>query len=115
MGNKWELTVCANRDCKNEFRPQRENQRFCSETCRKDSHYALNRSSKKPRKRALKGVENLLGSYIPGSVEKHEKSDGKTVPHRRGVTLEERCGIQVPTTTDIDDDALRYIIRLERG
>ena len=110
-----ELAVCANRHCSKEFRPQRENQRFCSETCRKDSHYALNRSSKKPRKRALKSVENFPGSGIPGSVEKHEKSDGETASCKGHVTLAKRCGIEVPTTTDIDDDELRQIIRLERG
>ena len=113
--NNNELVVCANRHCKNEFRPQRESQRFCSETCRKDSHYALNRSSKKPRKRALKSVGKLPGSGIPGSVEKREKKIGKTASYRRGVTLVRRCGIEVPTTTDIEDDELRRIIRLERA
>ena len=107
--------VCAYRHCKNEFRPQREHQRFCSKTCRKASHYALNRTSKKPRKRALKSVENFPGSVIPGSVEKHGKKLGETVPYRRGVTLVTRCGIEVPTTTDIEDDELRYILRSERG
>ena len=115
MGKKWELAVCAYRDCSNEFRPQREHQRFCSQTCRKAYNYDVTRTSKKPRKRALKSVETLPSSGIPGSVEKHGKKLGETVPYRRGVTLVTRRGIEVPTTTDIDEDELRYIIRSERG
>ena len=110
-----EPAVCAYRDCNNEFQPQREHQRFCSQRCRKAYNYDVTRTSKKPRKRALKSVETLPSSRIPGSVKKHEKNAGKTVSYRRGVTLVTRCGIEVPTTTDIDDDELRQIIRLERG
>ncbi len=62
MGKKWEPQVCAYLHCNNEFRAQREAQRFCSERCRKAWHYDINRTSKKPRKRALKSVENLSGS-----------------------------------------------------
>ena len=113
--NNSELAVCAYRDCSNEFRPQREHQRFCSQRCRKAYNYDVTRTSTKPRKRALKSVENFAGSGIPESVQKHEKRGEKTVPHRRGVTLEKRCKVEVPTTTDIDDDELRRIIRLERG
>ena len=113
--NNRELAVCSNRHSSKEFRPQREHQRFCSETCRKDSNYALKRTSKKPRKRTLKSVEKLPGSPIPGSVQNYEKTSAKTVPYRRGVTLVTRCGIEVPTTTDITDDELRQIIRRERG
>jgi hypothetical protein len=47
------LEVCAYRHCKNEFRPKREAQRFCSERCRKDYHYDVTRTSKKRRKRRL--------------------------------------------------------------
>ena len=107
--------VCAYRHCKNEFRPQREHQRFCSKRCRKAYNYDVTRASKKPRKRALKSVENFPGSSIPGSVEKHENSAGKTAPYKGHVTLAKRCKIEIPTTTDIEDDELRRIIRLERG
>ena len=108
--------VCAYRHCKNEFRPQREHQRFCSKTCRKASHYALNRTSKKPRKRALKSVETLPSSKIPESVKKHEKKHEKTAFYKGHATpLTRRCGIDVPMTAEIDDDELRQIIRLEGG
>ena len=110
-----EPAVCAYRHCKNEFRPQRENQRFCSKRCRKAFNYDVTRTSKRPRRRALKSVENFPGSSIPGSVEKHEKRGEGTASYKWHVTLTKRCGIEVPTTTDIDDNALRYILRLERG
>ena len=113
--NNSELAVCAYRDCSNEFRPQREHQRFCSKRCRKAYNYDVTRTPKKPRKRALKSVENFPGSGIPGSVEKHEKKAVDTASYRGGVTLTKRCGIEIPTTTDIDEDELRHIIRLERG
>jgi hypothetical protein len=71
-------------------------------------------TAKKPRKRALRSVETLPGSGILGSIEKHEKKVGKTVSYRGAVTLVQRCGIEVPTTTNIEDEQLRYIIDLER-
>ena len=107
--------TCAYRYCSNEFRPKREAQRFCSPRCRKAYNYDATRTSKKPRKRALRSVEKFAGGGIPGSVQKYEKTSVKTVPYRRGVALEKRCGVEVPTTTDITDDELRYIIRLESG
>ncbi len=107
--------ICAYRHCNNEFRPKREAQQFCSQRCRKAWYYDINRTSKKPRKRALKSVENLSGCVIPVSVQKREKDIDRTVLYRGGVTLVSRCGIEVPTTTDIEDEELRDIIRLERG
>ena len=109
--------VCAYRHCKNEFRPRREMQRFCSEVCRKAYSYDTTRTSKKPRRRTLRSVETLSGSNIPESlesVEKHEKKVGSTVSYK-GVTLVQRCGIEVPSTTNIEDEQLRYIIELEQG
>jgi hypothetical protein len=100
---------CAYRHCNNEFRPRRELQRFCSEVCRKAYNYDVTRTSKKPRKRALRSVETLPGSGILASVEKHEKKVGKTVSYRGSVTLVQRCGIEVPSTTDITDEELRDI------
>ncbi len=115
MNRSIHSEVCAYRHCSNEFLPKREAQRFCSNACRKAYNYDVTRTSKKPRKRALRSVETLPGSGTLGSVQKREKDIDRTVLYRRGVTLVSRCGIEVPTTTDIEDEDLRDIIRLERG
>ena len=103
--------VCAYRHCYNVFRPKREVQRFCSQRCRDAYRYDI--------KRAEKGVKKArkrhLGSALPARAEKGGKTLIKTVSYKSGIPLEKRCGVEVPTTTDIDDDELRRIIRLERG
>ncbi len=52
---------------------------------------------------------------LESTVQKREKDIDRTLLYRGDVTLVSRCGIEVPTTTDIEDEELRDIIRRERG
>ena len=88
----WE--VCAHRRCSNEFRPKREQQRFCSDACRKAVHYDLNRTSRTPRKKRLKppsGAATAAPSpswaQVPRSVQSGKKTPSSSVANNRVVDL----------------------------
>ncbi len=105
--------ICAYRHCNNEFRPKREAQRFCSQRCRDAYRYDI--------KRAEKGVKKArkrhLGHALPGSAEKGEKSSKKTVLYKQGVDayfVVKGFGVETPSTSDIDPDLVRHIIKIER-
>mgnify|MGYP001820922237 CR=1 FL=1 len=106
--------VCAYRHCTNEFRPKREAQRFCSKRCRDAYRYDITRAEKGVKK----ARKRRLGYTLPGSAEKGAKKANKTVPYKGGVDpyfVVRGFGVETPSTSDIDDELLRYIIRLERG
>ena len=111
--------VCAYRHCNNEFRPKREAQRFCSETCRKAYHYDTTRASKKRRKRRLKAVctaaNESLGGGILRSVEKNKKRSTKTATYRGGVDPSAVLKSRRPIVdlVGIDPKLLREIIKIE--
>ncbi len=103
---------CAYRHCENEFRPKRELQRFCSKRCREAYHYDEKRRAqglKKPRKRHLR-----TGTL--GSMENGEIKSTKTAIYRDDVSIVKAThSIEVPSTSDIDPELLRVIVRMECG
>jgi hypothetical protein len=104
---------CVYKHCNNVFRPKREAQRFCSPRCREACRYDI--------KRAEKGVEKArkrrLGPGTLRSAEKGAKSLEKTVLYKEGVDpyfVVQGFGIETPSTSDIDPELVRHIVRLER-
>jgi predicted nucleic acid-binding Zn ribbon protein len=104
------LEVCAYRHCKNEFRPKREAQRFCSERCRKDYHYDVTRTSKKRRKRRL-------WAGVLGSVETEVNSLRRSISYEEGVhpSIALKCGPPVVDLVGIDPELLALIVKIECG
>ena len=106
--------VCAYRHCNNEFKPKREAQRFCSQRCRDAYRYDIKRAEKG----AKKARKRRLGSTLPGSAEKGAKTSTKTVQYKEGVDpyfVVKGFGIETPSTSDLDPELVRYMVRLERG
>ena len=106
--------VCAYPHCKNEFRPKREAQRFCSKRCRDAYRYDI--------KRAEKGVKKArkrhLGLTLPRSAEKGAERSKKTVLYKEGVDpyfVVKGFGVETPSTSDIDPELVRHIVKIERG
>jgi predicted nucleic acid-binding Zn ribbon protein len=105
---------CVYKHCNNVFRPKREAQRFCSQRCREAYRYDIKRAAsgtKKARKKHL--VLTLLGS-----AEKGAKRSNKTVLYKEGVDpyfVVKGFGVETPSTSDIDPELLRDIVRLERN
>jgi predicted nucleic acid-binding Zn ribbon protein len=105
--------VCAYRHCTNEFRPKREAQRFCSPRCREAYRYDIKRAASGTKKARKKH----LGLTLLGSAEKGAKRSNKTVLYKKGVDpyfVVQGFGIETPSTSDIDPELLRYIVRTER-
>jgi len=109
--------VCAYRNCSNEFRPKRELQRFCSPRCREAYRYDQKLLKQGGRER-LEARKRRLGPGTLRSAEKGAKSSEKTVLHKAGVDpyfVLQGFGIETPSTSDIDPELLRHIVRLERN
>jgi hypothetical protein len=109
--------VCAYRNCSNEFRPKRELQRFCSPRCREAYRYDQKLLKQGGRER-LEARKRRLGPGTLRSAEKGAKSLEKTVLYKEGVDpyfVVKGFAIETPTTSDIDPELLRDIVRLERG
>ena len=106
--------VCAYRHCKNEFQPKRELQRFCSQRCRDTYRYDIRRAEKGVKK----ARKRRLGSTLPGSAENGRKRSKKTVPYKEGVDpyfVVKGFGVETPSTSDIDPELVRHIVKIERG
>ena len=108
-----EPEFCAYRNCRNEFRPKRELQRFCSPRCRDAYHYDLKLLKQGGRER-LEARKRHLGPGTPRSAENGAERSTKTIGYGPYFVVK-GFGIEVPSTTDIDPELLRYIVRIERG
>jgi hypothetical protein len=112
-----EPEVCAYRHCANEFRPKREAQRFCSPRCREAYRYDQKLLKQGGRER-LEARKRRLGPGTLRSAEKGAKKSNKTVLYKTGVDpyfVVQGFGIETPSTSDIDADLLRDIVKIERG
>ena len=106
--------VCAYRHCTNEFRPKREEQRFCSPRCREAYRYDQKLLKQGGRER-LEARKRRLGPGTLRSAEKELKRSTKTMRFREGITLVRGShSIEVPSPSDINPELVRHIVRLER-
>jgi hypothetical protein len=108
--------VCAYRNCRNEFRPKRELQRFCSPRCREANRYDQKLLKQGGRER-LEARKRRLGPGTLRSAEKWAERSKKTALYKEGVDpyfVVKGFGVETPSTSDIDRELLRYIVRTER-